>query len=325
MVQANNSQQIDVKLSLDLAAQRKSPIVKRVLAQDFASLTAMGQKMAEKHGVDVTNCPLRYFDGESWVIVEDDDDLKLAFAIAMSDTKKLTLAIKPVDQVASVPKESTVSDNDEEMKQEPATGQKKCKKDKVKGIPRKALKNLINNELEKQAQEVFKQLLKSDDLPQAEQAAGNPDAIHEGIECDGCSVNPIRGLRFKCSVCKNYDLCSACEERLSHEHAMLKISVPGGAPDVMITMLGDENPTAEENAEVDPKDPAAFINQMMQAFGGRGGRGGRGRGHCGGRGGRGGFGPFKGMIHEFMNKMGVKPEDMNCGQNWNFNGKKDWK
>lgn len=31
------------------------------------------------------------------------------------------------------------------------------------------------------------------------------------------------------------------------------------------------------------------------------------------------------MIKEFMNKMGVKPEDMKCGQNWNFEGKKDWK
>jgi len=36
------------------------------------------------------------------------------------------------------------------MKEESASqGQKKGKKDKVKGIPRKALKNLINNELEK--------------------------------------------------------------------------------------------------------------------------------------------------------------------------------
>ena len=94
---------------------------------------------------------------------------------------------------------SLASQDDEEMKDEaqPATGHSKGKKEKIKGIPRKALKNLINNELEKQAQEVFKQLLKSDDLPQAEQAAGNPDAIHEGIECDGCNVNPIRGLRFK--------------------------------------------------------------------------------------------------------------------------------
>ena len=39
MVQANNTN-LDVKLSIDLAAQRKSPIVKRVAASDFATLTA---------------------------------------------------------------------------------------------------------------------------------------------------------------------------------------------------------------------------------------------------------------------------------------------
>ena len=35
----------------------------------------------------------------------------------------------------------------------------KGKKGKAKGLPRKALKNLINNELDKQSQDVFKKLL----------------------------------------------------------------------------------------------------------------------------------------------------------------------
>ena len=45
--------------------------------------------------------------------------------------------------------------DNEEMKDEgmqgSSKGHKKGKRDKVKGIPRKALKNLINNELEKQS------------------------------------------------------------------------------------------------------------------------------------------------------------------------------
>ena len=99
MVEATNNR-LDVKLSIDLAAQRKSPIVKRVAASDFATLTTQAQALSAKHGVDAGNCPLRYYDGESWVIVEDDDDLKLAFAIAMSDTKKLTFTVKPAGQPA---------------------------------------------------------------------------------------------------------------------------------------------------------------------------------------------------------------------------------
>jgi len=33
---------------------------------------------------------------------------------------------------------------------------------------------------------------------------------HEGITCDGCGKCPIKGLRFKCKDCPDYDLCSAC-------------------------------------------------------------------------------------------------------------------
>lgn len=51
--------------------------------------------------------------------------------------------------------------------------------------------------------------------------------IHEGVSCDGCGMSPIQGLRFKCAVRDNYDLCSACESKtLSHQHPMLKVYAP---------------------------------------------------------------------------------------------------
>lgn len=56
--------------------------------------------------------------------------------------------------------------------------------------------------------------------------------IHHGVHCDGCSEAPIRGHRYKCTVCKDYDLCSTCEDagvtNNGHtcRHAMLKIKIP---------------------------------------------------------------------------------------------------
>jgi hypothetical protein len=49
--------------------------------------------------------------------------------------------------------------------------------------------------------------------------------IHYGVTCDGCGVVPIQGVRFKCLVCPNYDLCGACEAKNSHpsSHTLLKI------------------------------------------------------------------------------------------------------
>jgi len=52
---------------------------------------------------------------------------------------------------------------------------------------------------------------------------------HLGVCCDGCGQNPICGMRYKCSVCEDYDLCSKCEEKDIHpaEHPLIKIRAIG--------------------------------------------------------------------------------------------------
>jgi next-to-BRCA1 protein 1 len=37
--------------------------------------------------------------------------------------------------------------------------------------------------------------------------------VHESITCDGCNSDSIKGLRFKCDSCPNYDLCQRCVDR----------------------------------------------------------------------------------------------------------------
>jgi len=55
------------------------------------------------------------------------------------------------------------------------------------------------------------------------------NAPHTGISCDGCGTSPIRGNRFKCTVCPDYDLCDKCEGEHVHpvDHPLLKVRVPG--------------------------------------------------------------------------------------------------
>lgn len=53
-----------------------------------------------------------------------------------------------------------------------------------------------------------------------------PPPLHRDVSCDGCE-GPVVGTRFKCSVCPNYDLCSACQAQGKHtEHALLPIWHP---------------------------------------------------------------------------------------------------
>lgn len=34
---------------------------------------------------------------------------------------------------------------------------------------------------------------------------------HKRVICDGCQMNPIMGVRYKCAECEDYDLCERCE------------------------------------------------------------------------------------------------------------------
>ena len=47
--------------------------------------------------------------------------------------------------------------------------------------------------------------------------------VHPGIICDGCEKGVI-GVRYKCLVCPDYDLCGSCEGRGTHaDHHMIKM------------------------------------------------------------------------------------------------------
>ena len=41
---------------------------------------------------------------------------------------------------------------------------------------------------------------------------------HDQISCDGCSQVPLKGIRYKCKTCEDYDLCSECRNRVPHGH-----------------------------------------------------------------------------------------------------------
>lgn len=102
------------------------------------------------------------------------------------------------------------------------------------------------------------------------------DKEHVGVTCDGCE-NKVKGFRYKCTQCFDFDLCSNCESKNTHpsDHEMICIKVPRSADHYM-------------------RHPGFARGGCRRApFGGRGPF--HGRGKCGFK----GTFPFGRMFHPF--------------------------
>ena len=73
----------------------------------------------------------------------------------------------------------------------------------------------------------YKNNLKKSNFDKMNESIPSCKTIHYGIKCEKCFQEPIKGYRYKCSVCNDYNLCDKCEEKNSieneHPHNFIKI------------------------------------------------------------------------------------------------------
>ncbi|KAL8948908.1 MAG: hypothetical protein Q9222_004945 [Ikaeria aurantiellina] len=62
----------------------------------------------------------------------------------------------------------------------------------------------------------------------AEDQAKKEGFVHRGVNCNCCNAMPIRGIRYRCTNCHDYDLCEQCEALQIHDktHLFYKIRIP---------------------------------------------------------------------------------------------------
>lgn len=62
----------------------------------------------------------------------------------------------------------------------------------------------------------------------AEDQARREGYIHRGVTCNSCGSMPIRGIRYRCANCVDYDLCETCEAMQMHPktHLFYKVRIP---------------------------------------------------------------------------------------------------
>ncbi|KAG3254992.1 hypothetical protein PI124_g515 [Phytophthora idaei] len=69
----------------------------------------------------------------------------------------------------------------------------------------------------------------------AECTAAQATMKHPSVRCDGCNQSPLRGFRFKCFTCPNYDLCTSCYTNQTHnmDHPFVRLTDTAGTGDLL--------------------------------------------------------------------------------------------
>ena len=102
------------------------------------------------------------------------------------------------------------------------------------------------------------------EAPAAETAADELSEVHDVVTCDGCGLSPIRGPRWKCNQCADFDLCDICHGQFRRSgqyhvggHTFRRMEphpqrpVPAGLP---LTING----TPRRSAATGPSDSAGL-------------------------------------------------------------------
>jgi hypothetical protein len=127
----------------------------------------------------------------------------------------------------------------EHIKKEESEEEKKAQIEQIKKITKEAVKEINNltklvieqsnaliekisnnNNSLNEDEIFFKEFLK-----ESEEQKARYEPIHFNILCDGCKMNPIRGNRYKCKGCPDFDFCEKCyqQNKDTHGHEFKKI------------------------------------------------------------------------------------------------------
>lgn len=123
--------------------------------------------------------------------------------------------------------------------------------------------DIIKDEIQKHTPQLFGQLLRK--FKQRRTLKKNREqqkVVHHGVACDICEKAPITGIRYKCSVRNNYDVCQECEINNPQPHPMIKIRDPSKAPLKVFTTVMDMVP---EQKNIVIKEEPGFMEIVQDA------------------------------------------------------------
>jgi len=87
--------------------------------------------------------------------------------------------------------------------------------------------------------------------------------VHKDVRCDICNTVPIIGVRYKCAICKDYDLCEKCELANSHNpmHPLIKMRIPRDYSQVR-TVVREQSQSPRRGRQEQRKSFAKYIGDV---------------------------------------------------------------
>ena len=98
----------------------------------------------------------------------------------------------------------------------------------IKSMVKEKMKQLEDNLVEKLYRNLQNEIKKEKTLIIEDNNKELSNNIHKGIVCNMCGIENIKGIRYKCAQCSNFNLCNNCEKEYNHDinHIMIKIRNP---------------------------------------------------------------------------------------------------
>lgn len=137
---------------------------------------------------------------------------------------------------------------------------------------REMLQTLVKNALYQELPKIVNAVKQSIEHPEeSKKVIEEPKAdkpIHYRVQCDVCGVCPIVGVRYKCTVTHDYDLCEKCEATVDHPYPLLKIKNSSQHPVEVITVLREDAYPAQSrpqqaNMSMHSQEIQGLLNNLM--------------------------------------------------------------
>ncbi len=86
------------------------------------------------------------------------------------------------------------------------------------------IKKIVESNINNMKNEIINSLIEASKIEnKPKQKNSKNETIHNGIKCDNCGMFPIKGIRYKCMECNDFNYCEKCEKIGSHPHLFYKI------------------------------------------------------------------------------------------------------